>query len=684
MSASLFSRARTGSRHMLYSVVAIAVVVSASWAARKWYLFQLDDNRGNAARELRSVSHLVVDGLQQWRRERLGDGWAIARDPSLANDVRALLNGNRAAAETRVLERLRAFQAFGQYHEVMVVDAGGIVQLRDPAGSQPLWPEVLARIAPSMRSGRPEIVDFFLDASAGNAYLALIVPVGPGVIVFRIDPNDFVHPLIEAWPGQSQTSENILLRRDDNEAQFLNDLRFDPHAVMRRCISLDRHEVLAVKAVLGTRGLADGIDYAGQPSLGVLAEIPDSPWLLVSRIEMSEIHAATRQSLWPIVLSVALIVVTAATGLFAIATSEKAQFREKETALVAASEHAASVLQDVLKTSPTVVYQMREEAGQLVPTEVSENVERLTGYTVAEALAPGWWSRAVVGEDLPAAMAQVATLATENSISHEFRLRVKDGPVLWIQDQVRVARRDNGRPVELSGSWSDVTVRREAEERLRESEHSLRRSLGEREALLKEVHHRVKNNLQVINSLMRLEAGRNGDLAVKSVLGDMQSRILSMALLHETLYRGGNFAQIDLARYLTQLTNQVFRSTAHAGLRVRLEPEMAPALVNLEQAVPCGLLLNELLSNALKHGFPDLRDGTIRVSLTTTATDVVLEVADTGVGLPDDWEARRQNSLGLQLVSDLTRQLRGTLTVMRAPGARFTLRFTPQAKEDPA
>jgi PAS domain S-box-containing protein len=231
----------------------------------------------------------------------------------------------------------------------------------------------------------------------------------------------------------------------------------------------------------------------------------------------------------------------------------------------------------------------------------------------------------------------------------------------------------DGAPMIVS-SIIDVTARKEAE-------RALAASLDEKGALLKEVHHRVKNNLQVIISLLRLEAGRSGQPASKAALAEMQGRIQSMALLHETLYRSDDLAEVDLAVYLTRLAEQLFRAAAPRG-RVRLDLQLGSARINLEQAIPCGLLVNELLSNCLKHAFPDDRRGVVTLALHAVGDgpEVVLAVSDDGVGLPVDLEARRAGSLGLQLVVDLARQLRGALDIDRGEGARFSLRFTPSAK----
>ena len=219
-------------------------------------------------------------------------------------------------------------------------------------------------------------------------------------------------------------------------------------------------------------------------------------------------------------------------------------------------------------------------------------------------------------------------------------------------------------------SHSDITERRLAQE-------ALQSSLLEKEALLKEVHHRVKNNLQVINSLLRLESGRSGQPGVQSVLGDMQGRIRSMALLHESLYRSGTLATVDLGNYLKQLAMQSFRVLASHSGAVQLQLDLASIEVGMDQAMPCGLLVNELISNCLKHGFPQGRSGEVRVELQVLdgGARLRVRVSDTGVGLPDDFESRRGHSLGLQLVSDLATQLGGTLEIGPAPRPLFTVTF---------
>ena len=209
------------------------------------------------------------------------------------------------------------------------------------------------------------------------------------------------------------------------------------------------------------------------------------------------------------------------------------------------------------------------------------------------------------------------------------------------------------------------------------AEASLKTSLIEKEALLKEVHHRVKNNLQVITSLLRLESERNRQPETIAVLRDMQGRIHSMALLHESLYRSGVFAAADLGVYLQKLTTQSLRALSEKPGSIQLRLDLANIAVGLDLAIPCGLLVNELLANCIKHGFPNGSGGEIRVELhpIDQGSRFRLRVSDNGSGLPADFEFRRTQSLGLQLVAGLARQLGSTLEIGPGPQAVFTVSF---------
>jgi two-component sensor histidine kinase len=219
--------------------------------------------------------------------------------------------------------------------------------------------------------------------------------------------------------------------------------------------------------------------------------------------------------------------------------------------------------------------------------------------------------------------------------------------------------------------WRLLQEHRQAEQRLRDS-------LREKDILIKEVHHRVKNNLQVIVSLLRLQSTRIEHPAAKAALQDMQDRVRSMALLHETLYRSANLAEVDMANYFRDLCSQLCQSLeTHSGA-VRVQVDVAPLGVEVGQAIPCGLIVNELVSNCLKHGFPDGRSGLIHVELQEVdgGPAVRLRVADDGIGLPAGFDPTQTHTLGLKLVTGLVNQLEGRLTIGPGPGSEFQVVFT--------
>ncbi|MEI6673637.1 MAG: histidine kinase dimerization/phosphoacceptor domain -containing protein [Verrucomicrobiota bacterium] len=212
---------------------------------------------------------------------------------------------------------------------------------------------------------------------------------------------------------------------------------------------------------------------------------------------------------------------------------------------------------------------------------------------------------------------------------------------------------------------------------IKRGEEQLKNSLREKESLLKEIHHRVKNNLQIISSLLSLQSSQIDNPAAQTALRDMQHRVRSMALIHEHLYRSDSLASVNLSTYLAQLCQRLFRALVTESDHIQLHLEMTTVYLEIDQAIPCGLLVNELISNAFKHAFPNQRGGEVWVDLQPLpdATGWRLRVADNGVGLPPDFTMDHLTSLGMQLVKDLTRQLGGQFEIGAGPGVEFTLVF---------
>lgn len=264
------------------------------------------------------------------------------------------------------------------------------------------------------------------------------------------------------------------------------------------------------------------------------------------------------------------------------------------------------------------------------------------------------------------------TLAEGSDHWITYRIVLPDDRVRWVEDRGRLFVDDDemGRPVRMSGVCMDITDRKHAEDQLKAS-------LREKEVLLREVHHRVKNNLQVISSLLSLQAGFIEDPKGQAMFADCRYRIHSMALIHQSLYQSESMAQIDFGAYLHALARDLFRAYAIDGERIRLAASVDNIPLTIDTAVPCALLAHELVSNCLKHAFPHEQAGHIWVMFRRQPDGKLqLQVRDNGVGLPDAVTPDTVESFGLQLVDILREQLRATLELQRRPGTTVTITFT--------
>lgn len=213
----------------------------------------------------------------------------------------------------------------------------------------------------------------------------------------------------------------------------------------------------------------------------------------------------------------------------------------------------------------------------------------------------------------------------------------------------------------------DITERRRAEELTLSS-------LKEKEALLKEIHHRVKNNLAVISSLFSLQSNYLDDAHMRAILRQSQDRVHSMAMVHESLY-SHNLAKVDFAEYVANLSAQLVGNYSLRVDQVQLDTRLEPLSLSIDMAVPCGLILNELVTNALKHGLAHGRQGRLQVALRRAAPGFfTLEVADDGCGLPPGFDLRGGTSLGTRLIRSLVKQIDGEVQFLPAhPGTRVVL-----------
>ena len=302
-------------------------------------------------------------------------------------------------------------------------------------------------------------------------------------------------------------------------------------------------------------------------------------------------------------------------------------------------------------------------------TAWNSGAERMLGYTAAEILgrpsAVLFLPEDVASRQPERELLEAATVGRAEDERWHVR---KDGGRFWCRGVTTAMKDGAGQLRGFAKVMRDETERRQSNERLTTS-------LLEKEALLKEIHHRVKNNLQVITSLLTLQSNTVEDEKTREMFEEAVNRVRTIGDIHELLYRSPDLAYIDFKLYLQRLAQNLLSFYGVHPDQVRVVVSAEDTKLELLAAIPCGLIVNELLTNSLKHGFPQGRSGQVRVSLDCKDGDCMLEVSDDGVGLPVGFAVEETTSLGLKLVSVLAQQLQGTVQFINSDGANVVISF---------
>ena len=348
----------------------------------------------------------------------------------------------------------------------------------------------------------------------------------------------------------------------------------------------------------------------------------------------------------------------------------------REWRLIQQSQQASRFLFDseekhrrLIENIPDVVWRMDANRQAMF---LSANALNILGHPPGEIYAATqrlWFDRIHPedAEQVHTALAALFQTGTEYDV--EYRLRQPDGSWRWLRDRATTVIQKQGIRY-ADGISSDITE-------LKRTEETLHLALVEKTALVMEIHHRVKNNLAIMVSLINMQAYQIKHPEALAALADTKARLFSMSLLHEMLYSAGRMDQVEIQSYMHRLCGHISQSHGlpARGIQIQNSPS-APLTVGIDQAVPCGLIVSELVSNTIKHAFPNDRQGKVTVDMVLTDPDIVtLRVTDDGIGLPDGVQIDQIGKLGLSLVNALTHQLRGTLVIQRGLGTAFEIRF---------
>jgi two-component sensor histidine kinase len=250
----------------------------------------------------------------------------------------------------------------------------------------------------------------------------------------------------------------------------------------------------------------------------------------------------------------------------------------------------------------------------------------------------------------------------------EYRILRPDGEVRWVACKGAPVFDDGGTVVRLLGIFQDITERKLIEERVKTS-------LREKEVLLREIHHRVKNNLQVVSSLLSLQAMQTSNVAASDALMESCRRIQVIADIHNRLYGSSDIARIKYDDFVLALAQDIVSSYANDAIRIDLETDLEAVTLDIDAAIPCSLIVSELVSNSIKHAFSGRPEGTIRIALKRRGENLHLRIEDSGIGMPERNSLQETGTLGLRLVHALVEQLEGEVVFSNENGTCISITF---------
>ena len=460
-------------------LVLTALTAGIVTAASLYYRHYDKHYRVEVERQLSAIAELKVSELAEWRAERLADAAVFYKNAVFSALVRRYFERPEdPETEHQLRTWLGRFQAAYRYDRVMLIDPQAPNKMSIPRGTERSPSFVSPDSFEGLRSGQVVFEDFYRNGQDQRIYLQVLVPIQDeaqgnrfaGILALRIDPEAYLYPFINRWPTPSLTAETVLVRREGNNALFLNELRFQKNTALNLRIPLERRDSPAVMAVLGQEGIVEGTDYRKAPVIAALHSVPNSPWFLVARMDTAEVFAPLRGRLWEIVVAAAILLLGAGAALGYLWRLQAARFYRDQNQAKEALRESESRLGSIAAAAQDAILMIDSGGGV---TYWNAAAERILGYTAAEAL--GW--------NLHELIAPERYHKTHRAAFLEFQ-RTGQGAAIGRTLELH-ARRKDGREIAVSlslsavrhqGVWHavgilrDITEQKRAEEALRASQ----------------------------------------------------------------------------------------------------------------------------------------------------------------------------------------------------------------------
>ncbi len=452
---------------LIFIILALGIVTSGRFA----YLNYEKKYRNQVQQQLSAVAELKVDQLALWRGERLGDANVFYKNPVFSGLVkRVFQNPNDLTAKGKIQVWIEQVQTMYQYNRIYLDDLQGVERISVPDAR--IHPSFVVSLcsAEVLKSRRVAFQDFYRDENDEKVYLAICIPIideydsseALGTLVMRMDPTQYLYPMLEKWPTPSRTSETLIIRRDGNEALFLNDLKFRKDAALNLRIPLERKDVLATKAALGIEGVVEGIDYRTVQVIGDVRAVPNSPWFLVARMDIEEVYAPMKEGLWIVVLLAGGFIAIAGAGVGFMWRQQRNRFYREHYESVKAVRKSELRYRRLFEAARDGILILDAETGMVV--DVNLFLIELLEFSREQFLGKKIWELGFF-KDIAASKLNFTQLQEKHFIRYEnLPLKTAKGRLINVEFVSNVYEVDHNKIIQCN--IRDITERKRAEAEL--------------------------------------------------------------------------------------------------------------------------------------------------------------------------------------------------------------------------
>jgi PAS domain S-box-containing protein len=630
------------------------------------YFFYKDQKKSMKERrwdDLRTIAHLKAKQIENWRKERIAEGTIILENPFIGQAIRRWLDSPR---ETEGRQRILGWMAcrqkylqYEQYKSIHLLDTKGVVRLSFPDRAEVLDLDTKALVGEAMQKKKVILSDLYRSKSTDVTHLDLLAPIlipeghdtSPvGILLLRIDPNQFLYPLIQSWPARSRTSESLLVRREGEEVLFLNELRHRKDTALSLRFPISKEELPAAMAARGQEGIVEGIDYRGVRVLAAMQQIPGSTWFFIAKVDQEEINAPIRQRAWLVGFLVGGLILGTALSVSLLWHRESLHFQRKQYE----SELERLALEkrfDYLTKYANDIILLVDQDFKII--EANERAVESYGYQHDELLQLSL-------KDLHASEVrsnldeQIKQVEWQNGLVFETLHQRKGGTIFPVESSSRLIEVEGKRFYQ--SIIRDITERRQVEEELRMHREHLEELVEERTERIKELEHQRTEIEKVVASGLvaariaheinnPLAGIKNSFLLVKDAIPEDHPYYEYVGRIEKEINRTARIIRqmFDLYRPDQETINEftidktiydivALLEVASQDRNVIMEVDSRPIMLSMSEGSIRQVLYNIFL-NAIEAS---PQGGTVKIATKVDDGILELKISDQGIGIPEE------------------------------------------------